>query len=312
VQVQPDFYFYDISNKVSFRPTGNDLVSLSLYLGADQLDESSSSQFGGGGMLGSGDPGSALTRKTEDITNWGNRGASGRWLRHWGDRLSTDVLLAATRYRSENRTETSATGGTAGVGGQLGRGFSFAEDNVVDDLTLRLRTEYRASNRLRFELGSWVTRSDVSYQFDRLSSDTLSLDVKRIASGRIAGAHLEATFTPLRRLSLTAGLRGSHYDLTRSLYWEPRGSASLELAEGLHLKGAWGQHYQWITRVENEDVLQGSRDFWLLANDELLPAAPSTAARRQLDHSGFLFSVGRTTRTPRRHTVLHRYRRDLW
>ena len=291
VQVQPDFYFYDVQNKVSYRPSPADLVSASLYAGADRLDESNSVQFGGGGLggnFGSDAPASTVT----DVTDWGNRGASGRWSREWSDRWSTDVLVAASRYQSENRTENSVSGTSNGGAGRFGGTFSFAEDNVVDNLTFRLGSELRLANDLRFQLGSWLERSEVSYEFDRLSSDTLALDVGRQARGQVAGGYLESTWSPLRPLSLTTGVRASHYDLTGDLYWEPRASATIQVGDGLRLNGAWGKYHQWVNRAENEDVLEGSRDFWLLADDELPPtAAEHWVLGAALTRGTYAFSV---------------------
>jgi len=57
-------------------------------------------------------------------------------------------------------------------------------------------------------------------------------------------------------------------------------------------KGAWGRYNQFIKRVENEDILEGSRDFWVLA-DSVLP--PTSAEHRVLGVSyetrGFLFDL---------------------
>jgi hypothetical protein len=49
------------------------------------------------------------------------------------------------------------------------------------------------------------------------------------------------------------------------------------------LKAAWGQYRQFVNRVENEDVLQGSRDFWLLADSTL----PPTAAEHRIVGAAF-------------------------
>ena len=39
----------------------------------------------------------------------------------------------------------------------------------------------------------------------------------------------------------------------------------------MKLKGAWGRYYQFVNRIVREDVTQGSRDFWLLADEENSP-----------------------------------------
>jgi hypothetical protein len=76
----------------------------------------------------------------------------------------------------------------------------------------------------------------------------------------------------LHPLELTLGFRGSYYDMTREMYWEPRASAQFELFRNFKIKGAWGQYYQFVNRITNEDVTQGSRDFWLLTDKQMPPA----------------------------------------
>ena len=73
------------------------------------------------------------------------------------------------------------------------------------------------------------------------------------------------------KLILKGGIRASSYSLTEQVYLEPRASLSYLLTDRIKLKGAWGKYYQFATRVVREDIQQGSRDFWLLANDENVP-----------------------------------------
>ncbi|MEL7341077.1 MAG: TonB-dependent receptor, partial [Bacteroidota bacterium] len=52
--------------------------------------------------------------------------------------------------------------------------------------------------------------------------------------------------------------------------------ASIQLSKRLKLQGAWGEYYQFTNRVIREDILQGSRDFWLLADGETIPVGKAT------------------------------------
>jgi len=71
---------------------------------------------------------------------------------------------------------------------------------------------------------------------------------------------------------LTLGLRATNYQPTRTTYYEPRASLRLNLRRGLSLKGAWGEYHQFVNRITNENVLEGNRDFWLLADERLQPS----------------------------------------
>jgi hypothetical protein len=66
-------------------------------------------------------------------------------------------------------------------------------------------------------------------------------------------------------------MRGSHYNKTDKIYFEPRLSLQLSLPKNLKFKGAWGQYHQFVNQIANEDVTQGARDFWLLADQDFKP-----------------------------------------
>ena len=68
---------------------------------------------------------------------------------------------------------------------------------------------------------------------------------------------------------------------------------SYALSDKIQLKGAWGQYHQFTNRVVREDILQGSRDFWLLSNGEDVPIGASThyIGGFSYENKGFLFDV---------------------
>ncbi len=57
------------------------------------------------------------------------------------------------------------------------------------------------------------------------------------------------------------------------MYYEPRLSAILQLPYNFKLKGATGLYYQFISRTVREDVLSGSKDFWMLADNVNVPVS---------------------------------------
>ena len=83
--------------------------------------------------------------------------------------------------------------------------------------------------------------------------------------------YLQDKWSPSEKLNIVGGIRATHFDVTDEFYYEPRFSLSYQLNDKLKLKGAWGRYYQFVNRIVREDVTQGSRDFWLLANEENSP-----------------------------------------
>jgi len=46
---------------------------------------------------------------------------------------------------------------------------------------------------------------------------------------------------------------------------------SYNITDKLTLKGAWGHYYQFVQRVIREDISAGSKDFWILTDDNEIP-----------------------------------------
>ena len=274
--LEPDFYFYDLNSKLTFLPTSEDVLTLSVYGGEDRLDKSTVGQEV---TTPAGD--TRLTPDRADLSNWGNRGVSGRWARQWGSRLATDALFAYSQYFSEATLDMASS--------QFARGFD--EDNRVKDLTARLDNTWRPFPSSEIGFGAQFTRSDVAYALTRLRGDsaqTLNLD----GESSLTAGYLQHSWTPSGRADLTVGLRVTNYDGTGQTYWEPRASARYSLTDRLSLTGAWGRYNQFVKRVENEDILEGSRDFRILAGDNI---APSSAEHRiggiAYENDGYLFDV---------------------
>lgn len=275
--IQPDFFFYDVNSKLTFTPTEKDVLALSVYTGEDKLDESSLGQeiTGRNGQT-------RVTPDRVDLSNWGNRGASGRWSRAWGSRFTSDALVAYSEYFSAASLDVAST--------RFARGF--LEDNQVTDFTARIDNSWRLSQASDLRFGLQSTSSDVSYQFQQLQGDSVRGGLDVGGTGTLSSAFAQHRWLPSDRVDVTLGLRASVYDQTDGTYWEPRASAQFKVTDNVLVKAAWGQYHQFVKRVENEDVLEGSRDFWVLAGDELDPSfAEHQIIGASYDNPDWLFDV---------------------
>ncbi|WKN33882.1 TonB-dependent receptor [Porifericola rhodea] len=259
--VEPTFFFYDLNAKLSYNPSDRDIIALSVYRGADDLDNSRSTQNAFSG--GNNNTDRTLSTDTKDVLNWGNRSSSLRWARQWNGRFYTNAIAAYSNYysvrdRSSNITTTSADTVTT-------RSNGTAEDNDLQDFTFRLDNELLIGKSHQLGFGGQLTHNDINYNYTL--NDTLDI-LSRKDEGMLSAIYVQDIWKLTDRLSLTAGLRASYFDVTEELYYEPRASASYQLTERFRLKAAWGKYYQFANRIVREDVSQGSRDFWLLADDE--------------------------------------------
>ena len=285
----PDFHFYDFNAKLTYLPGDRDVVALSVYGGRDYLDKSQerSLSFAGRGGAGEQD----FSSVTADLTDWGNRGLSGRWGRQWASGLTSNVLAAYSEYTSDYGRSTAVTIAdreTSEVG--VSRNLRSTEDNFLSDMTLRVDNEWRPTAGHRLDFGAWLTSTDAEYRYVR--NDSLTVLDRTQSSNRIA-AYAQDTWDMTDRLSLTVGGRASNDRATAKTYLEPRASARLDLTDRVTLKAAAGRYHQFVNRVVNENVTEGSRDFWLLADGDLVDVTASNhfVAGASYESDGYLFDV---------------------
>ena len=261
-QTQPTFYFYDLNTKFSYKPSDKDIISISIYNGEDNLDSSRENQ----NTFGSGTEERIINSDIEDLLNWGNWGSSFRWARQWSDKLYTNVVGAYSNYFSQRKRineisiqliDTTTTNKSGLI-----------EDNNLNDYTLRIHNEYKINSKHSLEFGSQLTKNEVDYNYSL--NDSISV-INQKDKGLIKTVYIQNKWSPTEKLNIIGGIRTTHFDVTNELYYEPRLSGSYQLNNKVKLKGAWGKYYQFVNRIVREDVTQGSRDFWLLANKENSP-----------------------------------------
>lgn len=269
-EFQPSFYFYDLNSKLTLNPSPKDVLTFSLYSGKDNLDKSQDfSDF----AFRMPDSDTEASLKTTDFTRWGNLGFSGRWSRQWHDRLHVDFLGARSKYFSEYDRSSNLTGVPTPAqadSSQARRDFGNAskEDNVVWDTSYKTDLDWQLSASHHLEFGLHLSQFNNEYSATR--NDSVEI-FSRSTKALLTTAYLQDTWR-LKKLELSVGLRASLYDRTDKLYYEPRASVSYPLLRNLGLKGAWGHYYQFVNQISNEDVSQGARDFWLLADEDFNPS----------------------------------------
>lgn len=279
-EVQPTSWFYDINGKVTYR-TKKDVFSLSTYSGKDKLDNSADNDaqgFGlrggggppGGGAPGGDDAGSNFERSVVDQSDWGNTGASLKWSRRWNDRLYSNALISRSNYFSFRDRTTSVTIETDTSTLNLRTGT--VEENDLVDLSAKWDWEWQAGKGHKIGFGAFTSALDI--QYDYIQNDTASI-LARDDQGLISGFYLQDRITIQDKLILVPGLRVSHFDQTQEIYTEPRLQIQYLANEQLKLKAATGRYYQFANRIIREDVSQGSRDFWILSDNERVPVGRS-------------------------------------
>jgi hypothetical protein len=276
-QEKPESYFYDLNAKLTYSPGKRDIVALSFFNGEDVLDNSRDG-FGSAFTTGS----------ITDKTNWGNVGSSLKWSRNWNNRFYSNALLSFSEYYSlrDRQNSTTNTSGRAAVLFDMNTG----EHNNLRDYSLKIDNEYRISGGNRLEFGLNASRYRIDYRYAQ--SDTTDILNMR-NGGNLLSTYVQNRWTLTDALTVLPGIRLSYYDVTARLYGEPRLQLFYRFGKAFRLKASAGQYYQFVNRIVREDISAGSRDIWLLSDNEGIPVSSAIhyVAGSSYETKDFLFDV---------------------
>ncbi len=276
----PNSYFYDLNAKLTYRLTTRDIVSLSFFNGQDDLDNSREMNRAGSEVSISG----GMT----DLTKWGNWGSSLKWSRKWSEKFYMNNLLSYSNYYSERDMRMSRTIESDSETITFNRGT--LEDNDLKDFSWKSDMELKTGVNNQIEFGLQATHYDIAY--DYIQNDTVGiLNINEM--GNEVSAYLQDKWQPFDKLHLTSGLRTTYYDITGKFYVQPRFQLTYDLGSKIKLKGSWGIFNQFANRVIREDIMSGSRDFWILSDGADIPVSESIhyVLGASYETNNFLFDV---------------------
>ena len=278
---QPSSNFYDINGKVLFTPSSDDTMSLSLYRGNDNLDNSRSLEL----------PDDILDRLEErgidpsalgldlnsnfditDVRDSGNTGVGVMWSRQWNSRVHSDISLGYSRF-NDVRERSARVGASNNPS---------AEDNSVKDLTFKASVPITLGVGHTLEGGIEVTSNDIAYGFQSAAigqgdaGSSLAGVLNQSTQGRLTALFLQDRWLLGSHLLVVPGVRLTSFDRTGTSYTEPRLAATYFVNDRVKLKAAAGRYQQFTNRITREDLLQGNREFWSLADGTTVPVAQAT------------------------------------
>ncbi|MCX6257948.1 MAG: TonB-dependent receptor [Bacteroidia bacterium] len=278
-------YFYDLNGKLTYRPTDKDIISLSIFNGTDKLDNSSPMH-----AFSFGASNSDFSMNSTDLTKYGNIGSSLKWSRKWNDKLYGNTILSYSNYysnrdRSQERTVTSTSGETTTSNNGV------FENNDLKDYSLKTDYQWDIANFSQFQFGGFGNFFDIDYSYAQ--NDTSSV-LNRKNNAILAGGYLQNNFKLFNdKIILLPGIRTSYFQTTHKIYYEPRASITFKITDKFSLKGATGKYYQFANRVTREDIMSGSKEFWLLSDGNSVPVSSSVhyVAGLSYEPDDYLFSV---------------------
>jgi len=289
-EVNPDFNFFDINAKISYRPTDKDMITFSYYAGKDFLDESR--DLNAVVPIGVDDAEDRLlTIDIQSETNWGNNGAALKWSRQWNSQLYTNIVVAKSEYFSQYTRDANLAFTIPAEDSTIASGsLKTFEDNIVEDISIRADLEWKPNASHTIESGLMYTNTNIDYI--NLRDDSITVLDRKERAG-YAAVYFSDTWAVNGQLTITPGIRLAYYDFTDQFLFSPRLSAQYQLTRRLKVKLAYGKFYQYVNRIINENISEGARDFWLLADDDLVPISSANhyVAGISYETNGWLFDV---------------------
>jgi ferric enterobactin receptor len=283
---EPLSWFYDVNARATYSPGAKDTLTLSLYHGKDNFDNSRTIQMPSFGANQNRD----LNGDIKDSSNWGNTGSSLSWHRAWAPVFSSQLTLAFSRYFKN--ADTSAK--MKVIDPKTGKTLSFdngsTETNHLNDLTIRLANSLILGRHNYVEFGTEATRNKVDYYYN-FNQDIGQLH--RTGEGRQQAVYVQDRFQPFDRLEITPGIRAARYNVAKEIYLEPRLSLIFHITDKFRFKAAGGQYHQFINDLTREDPMGGDQDFWTLADGSSVPVSQADhyISGVSYENANYLFDV---------------------
>lgn len=247
----PNFHFYDVTSKLSFRPRKGELVQLSFYSGRDDLDLTYPVVY----------PEQYNVLYT-DLSQWGNNGGSARWNRKWNNVVKTSLVASHSHYQSRlnavDRIESLQFNETDSIFSN--QHMSLRESALAFDL------EHHTQGHAMV-LGAKVNANAITFT----EENSEGLDITRTENAVTTTVFGQDEFELNERLQTHIGARFSHYSGTGNVYVEPRVGLHYKLAPKAHAKASFGQFVQTIRRIRPQNLFLNSPDIWRLSNPDVVP-----------------------------------------
>lgn len=215
----PDYYFYDLNGKLTYKLGANDELYLSGYYGRDFFNfDNNGFKFG---------------------FNWGNTMAALRWRHKYSPRLYANTTLSATSYQYTIKNQFDV--------------FSLQLTSGIKDYSLKTDYDLFMDGGHSIKFGAMATYH--GFTVGRLNSNSDSLSVGAGSNYKAAefGVYASDDYQVSARLSLNYGLRLSGFGNSGKVYMglEPRASAKYNLSETASLKASFASMMQYIHLVSN-------------------------------------------------------------
>lgn len=251
-ELNPNFSFGDLNIKMTYRPSTRDKFALSFYSSNDNLSYkyvSNIEEF--------------VEYTTSERSIWGNLGASGLWSRQWNKKFSSQAQIAYSAYYSNTKLEdTYIFNDTLGLADEE---YLQAQNNTVNDFTFKIDNQFKTSKNsiLNFGIANTLNTINLSSIIDEDEFPVFEQEGNQLQIYGDYGLFI----TP--KMEMNIGLRTNYFNLTNTVYFEPKVNLKYDVYNWMKLKAAWAINNQMISRILRLDLFTSNPDFWILANNDI-------------------------------------------
>jgi len=270
----PKMDFLDILGKITLLPSDKDVVSISAYLGKDDLRFSEE--------LGEANTTTGLNGLLGNNARWGNAGYSTRWYHRWNQQFRSTTQVSFSDFFTRSRSDVKREDGMV-VGETVTDTLDFIE-NDVEEWRLRLDQQWQPANDHQIEFGLVLTNTRV-----RFADQLFELDL----DAPLTTFYAEDTYAIHPAIRLTAGYRGNYYIPMKAWHHEPRLAIEMQVGDHTTWKGAWGKTFQYVMAAPDPGQESTGLITWVQADgDKLQPSsAEHSILGLRYSHSMFQFDV---------------------
>ena len=228
----PSYYFYDVNAKLNQDWGDRDKLTVSAYLGRDDL-------------------GFDLEADTFFKIRWGNTAGTVKWNHLFTSSLYGNFMIVGSKYFSDTDLNIFDT--------------PILISNSIRDLSVKGDIDYFATSHHTITAGVLSTWYD--FRFRQVFNRDEQLSLKETPS--LHSAYLQDHWQPASGTSIRVGVRGNYFTNQDKVRIEPRISLSQQIRPGIRVKAGGGSYTQYLQLVTTE-AFSGS-DFWVPLDETVDP-----------------------------------------
>ena len=269
----PDFHFYDLNVKFSFKPTMQDAISLNFFKSHDALAMDFLNKT------------PAFDYASTDTSAWGNTGSSMKWGRQWSPKYYSQLIAGISHYQ----TDLSAAESVYLPSGDLFSRRYLDSETGLKDYVIKQNNSFRISSTQKFDFGFDAAVQQVNHT----ATDAEKILENSSETGRDVAVYLQST-SRFGRWEAVYGFRGSWLDPLEGFYLQPRLAVNYEVSKKWTLRAAAGKYIQPIQRLNEQGLYLNLPEGWIISGPEGVPVQKSyfLSAGGSFSHNDF--SVGFT------------------